>query len=106
MLGFLSALGIVGNLANDAYHHNRDTNMINVYINKYGEKRGRDEYFLLRGKSSEQRVTLIAAYGLDIPYNDSELAIIKRRVTSREAPFYEKSVLNRYNEQTGEFLHY
>ena len=60
LMGFLSALGIAGNLIHDYFSRNEGTNECNKYIARYGRQRGLYEYNFLRGLSLDNRIERLA----------------------------------------------
>lgn len=60
LMGFLSALGIAGNLIHDYCSRNKGMDECNRYIAMYGRQRGLDEYNFLRGLSLDNRIERIA----------------------------------------------
>lgn len=106
LIGFLSALGIAGNLIHDYHSRNEGTDECNKYIERYGRKRGLDEYNFLRGLSLDNRIERIANMCSDIPYSETELKYIKGNVVEFVEPQWSKAVLSKYEKETGEHLVY
>lgn len=106
LMGFLSTLGIVGNLIHDYCSRNEGMDECNKYIAQYGRRRGLDEYNLLRGLSLDNRVERIAGMCSYIPYSDIELKHIKGNVEKFVEPQWSRGVLDKYEKETGEHLVY
>lgn len=105
-MGFLSALGIAGNLIHDYRSRNEGMKECNQYIAKYGRKRGLEEYNFLRDLPLDRRIERIANMCYDIPYNDMELEYIKENVEKFVEPQWSRNVLDKYEDETGEHLVY
>lgn len=106
LMGFLSALGIAGNLIHDYCSRNKGMDECNRYIAMYGRQRGLDEYNFLRGLSLDNRIERIADMCSYIPYSDMELKHIKENVDKFVEPQWSREVLSKYEEETGEHLIY
>lgn len=106
LMGFLSALGIAGNLIHDYRSRNEGMDECNRYIAMYGRQRGLDEYNFLRGLSMDSRIEKIANMCTEIPYNNKELKHIKEDVDNFVEPQWSRRVLEKYEKETGEHLIY
>lgn len=106
LMGFLSALGIAGNLIHDYRSRNEGMDECNRYIAMYGRQRGLDEYNFLRGLSLDNRIERIANMCSNIPYSDMELKHIKGNVEEFVEPQWSREVLRKYEKETGEHLIY
>ncbi len=106
IMGFLSALGIAGNLIHDYRSRNDGMDECNKYIAQYGRQRGLDEYNFLRGLSLNNRIETIANMCSYIPYNNMELKHIRENVEEFVEPQWSREVLSKYEKETGERLVY
>lgn len=107
LMGFLSALGIAGNLIHDYLSRNEGMDECNKYIARYGRQRGLYEYNFLRGLSLDNRIERLAdMFFYDIPYSDMELKHIKENVDKFVEPQWSRDVLDKYKKETGEHLTY
>lgn len=101
LMGFLSALGIAGNLIHDYHSRNEGMDECNRYIAQYGRQRGLDEYNILRGLSLDNRIERLADMCSYIPYSDMELKHIKENVDKFVEPQWSREVLHKYEKKLG-----